>query len=80
MSTSCLFSVTCFWGEASSEPREDNDVDEGDDLKLSRGEMVVEEAGVESVVVVRRRAASEGKAVVVMVVFEVGRRTELSEG
>lgn len=42
-------------------------MDEGDDLGLSRGEMLAEETGVESVVAIRRRIASLGKAVVAMV-------------
>jgi hypothetical protein len=41
-------------------------VEEGEDLGLSRGEMLVEEAGVDSVVAIRRRTASEGRAVVLM--------------
>jgi hypothetical protein len=51
----------------SSSEREDNDVEEGELLGLSRGEMLVEEFGVDSVVADRRRAASECRAVVAMI-------------
>jgi hypothetical protein len=66
-----FFSTTTFVATASSEAREDNEVDEGEDLGLSRGETLAEEAGVESVVVevaIRRsRTASLGTAVDAMV-------------
>jgi hypothetical protein len=51
---------------SASEASEDNEVDEGEDLGLSRGEMLAEDMGVESVVAMRRRIASEGSAVEVM--------------
>ena len=76
MSTSWTFfagasRVVGFWATASSEPRDDNEVDEGEFRGLSRGEILAEDEGVESVVAKRRRAASEGRAVVVMVVLGV---------
>jgi hypothetical protein len=49
-------------------------VEDGEDLGLSSGEMLADEAGVESVVTIRRRAASAGKAVVVMVYSAVEER------
>ena len=67
VSTSWVFSGEDFRGAVSSEAREDKEVDEGEDLGLSRGEMFAEEAGVESAVANRRRTASEGSAEVVMV-------------
>lgn len=42
-------------------------MDEGEDLGLARGEMLVEDVGVDSVVVIRRTVSSEGIAVEVMV-------------
>jgi len=51
----------------SASEREDSEVEEGEDLGLSRGEILVEEAGVDSVVAKRRRAASDCRAVVAMV-------------
>jgi hypothetical protein len=55
---------------ASSDARDEREVDEGDDRGLSIGEMSVEVVGVDSVVCMRRRAASLGRAVVVMLVEE----------
>lgn len=46
-------------------------MEEGDDLRLSRGEMFAEEAGVESMV-----AISAGRAVVVIARFGVGEEEE----
>lgn len=59
--------AAAFWSTASSEAREDREVEEGELLGLSSGEMLADEVGVESVVANRRRAVSEGRAVVVMV-------------
>lgn len=42
-------------------------MDEGEDLGLARGEMLVEDVGVDSVVAIRRTVSSEGIAVEVMV-------------
>ncbi len=41
-------------------------MEEGEDLGLSMGEMSVDVAGVESAVAMRRKAVSDGRAVVVM--------------
>lgn len=64
-STSCC-GATSLTGAASSEASEDREVEDGDDRGLSIGEMLVEVVGVESAVARRRRAVSEGRAVVVM--------------
>ena len=67
---------------ASSEASEERDVDEGDDRGLSAGEMLVDVAGVESVVAMRRAAVSDGRAVVLMVVQRrlLGGNEVLEEG
>ena len=49
---------------SSSEARDDSEVEEEEGRGLSEGEMLAEEAGVESVVGSRRRGASCSRAVV----------------
>ena len=56
-----------FFVDASSDARDDNDVEEGDDRGLSIGEMLAEEDGVDSVVAKRCRADPEATPVLVMV-------------
>lgn len=53
-------------GDKSSDAREDKDVEDAEGRGLSMGEMLAEEAGVESAVASLRRTASCGKAVVDM--------------
>lgn len=68
VSTSCVFfcESVLFWVATSSSERDDNEVEEGDVLGLSRGEILAEELGVESVVADLRRALSDCRAVVAM--------------
>ncbi len=75
MSTSgVFFSSGALTATASSEAREDKEVDEGEDLGLARGETLAEETGVDSVVevlvAIRRKTASRGNAVVEAMVGE----------
>ena len=66
VSTNVLF---CFGGDPSStsDVAEDMDVVEGDRRGLSAGDMLTDEAGVESWVATRRKADSTGRAEVVMI-------------
>ena len=63
---------------ASSDARDDNDVEEGDDRGLSIGEMFADEDGVDSVVAKRRRADPE--ATPVLVIVYVLRYEDLCDG
>ena len=66
-------STSLVGGGASSEARDDSEVDEGEARGLSNGEMLAEEVGVESTaseVANRRRAVPCGRGVVDMVKFE----------